>query len=564
MESEPVAFEPQSLSELLYLLFVVDGRHSLEIQIALPVLLSDGRPNPIVEGVLVALLELLVLVGGEELWHRYEHLLDLVPGGLDDLLEEVEVDVAVGELEMIEHQPDLFDVLLLAEEELAHLLQDEVLQLAVLQREVVLDVYVEDPLGVAAGREGAGLHVQLFEQLQLPQEEAAGEVVLEKLLAALLPLDLAPEDGEARLLDLEDLLEAHRLLAHLVLDLVLDGLVVAGGEQELEVLEGRPRRTLPDLKVNLLVGEADLAEDLALVLQVLVFQLGEVAIGLEDAVHLLVELDRVAHHEGVEDLAGTGELAVDVLVEERVVVLEDGEEGEEPVVAPAVPDLDRVEGGELDAVRHCVDVYLEAVEVHAVLLDVHQDLLAGEVLEVGGVDLEVDVHGVDDVALLGDEHLLAKVEEDDVLRVVLEDEVLLERVHDVVDLVGVVDLDALGVDLHLDAPQPERLPLPLVLLEEDVHRVVDRLRHREELEPPAHPVLLLQLLGQHVRVVEEVDLEVVLVEEGDEVGGGELHVPDLVLEGEGGDEEGLALFLLDGGVAVEDDLFDGQHEHYLL
>lgn len=72
---------------------------------------------------------------------------------------------------MVEHQSDLFDVLLLAEEELAHLLQDEVLQLAVLQCEVVLNVYVEYLLsGIAAGRKGTGLHVQLLEQLQLPQE----------------------------------------------------------------------------------------------------------------------------------------------------------------------------------------------------------------------------------------------------------------------------------------------------------------------------------------------------------------------------------------------------------
>lgn len=67
-----------------------------------------------------------------------------------------------------------------------------------------------------------------------------------------------------------------------------------------------------------------------------------------------------------------------------------------------------------------------------------------------------------------------------------------------------------------------------------------------------------------MRIVKEVDLEIVLVEEGDQVGGGKLNVFDLVLEGEGGYEKRLVFFLLDGGVAVEYDLFYSQYKHHFL
>ncbi len=89
-----------------------------------------------------------------------------------------------------------------------------------------------------------------------------------------------------------------------------------------------------------MISEADLPKDLAFVLQILILQLRKIAVGFEDAVDLLVELDCVADNEGVEDFSGAGELAVDVLVEEGIVVFEDGQEGEEAVVAPPVPDLD--------------------------------------------------------------------------------------------------------------------------------------------------------------------------------------------------------------------------------
>ena len=65
-------------------------------------------------------------------------------------------------------------------------------------------------------------------------------------------------------------------------------------------------------------------------------------------------------------------------------------------------------------------------------------------------------------------------------------------------------------------------------------------------------------------IVEEVDFKIVFVEQGDEIGSGELYIFDVVLEGEGGDEKRLIFFLLDGGVAVKYDLFKSQHEHYLL
>jgi hypothetical protein len=54
-----------------------------------------------------------------------------------------------------------------------------------------------------------------------------------------------------------------------------------------------------------------------------------------------------------------------------------------------------------------------------------------------------------------------------------------------------------------------------------------------------------------VGVVEEVDLEGVLIEEGDEIGSGELDILNLIRESQRGDEERLILFLLDGGVAIE-------------
>lgn len=65
-------------------------------------------------------------------------------------------------------------------------------------------------------------------------------------------------------------------------------------------------------------------------------------------------------------------------------------------------------------------------------------------------------------------------------------------------------------------------------------------------------------------VVEEVDLEGVLIEEGDEIGSGELDILNLIRESQRGDEERLILFLLDGGVAIEQDLFNGEDEHYFL
>lgn len=67
-----------------------------------------------------------------------------------------------------------------------------------------------------------------------------------------------------------------------------------------------------------------------------------------------------------------------------------------------------------------------------------------------------------------------------------------------------------------------------------------------------------------MRVVKKVYLEIVLVEESDQVGGGELNVFDLVLEGEGGYEKRLVFFLLDGGVTVEYDLFYSQYKHHFL
>lgn len=49
---------------------------------------------------------------------------------------------------------------------------------------------------------------------------------------------------------------------------------------------------------------------------------------------------------------------------------------------------------------------------------------------------------------------------------------LFKGIHDIVDLIGVFDLNAIGVNLHLDAPEPEGLFLRLVLLEKNVYCVV--------------------------------------------------------------------------------------------
>ncbi len=77
------------------------------------------------------------------------------------------------------------------------------------------------------------------------------------------------------------------------------------------------------------------------------------------------------------------------------------------------------------------------------------------------------------------------------------------------------------------------------------------MRHCKQLKPLPDRILLLQLFGEDVGVVEEVDLEGVLIEEGDEIGSGELDILNLIRESQRGDEERLILFLLDGGVAIE-------------
>jgi hypothetical protein len=105
----------------------------------------------------------ILLIGGEEFGHCQQHLLDLILRCLDDLFKEIKIDKPISELEVVEHQSDFFDILLFAEEELVHLLQDEVFQLAILQGEIILDVDVEDPLRrLAARRQWARLHVQLL------------------------------------------------------------------------------------------------------------------------------------------------------------------------------------------------------------------------------------------------------------------------------------------------------------------------------------------------------------------------------------------------------------------
>ncbi len=91
------------------------------------------------------------------------------------------------------------------------------------------------------------------------------------------------------------------------------------------------------------------------------------------------KLHSIAHNKGVKYLACTGQLAINILVEESIVVIENGKEGEEAVVASAIPDFYRVQRSELDSVGHRVHINFEAVEIHAVLLDVHQNLLAGQI-----------------------------------------------------------------------------------------------------------------------------------------------------------------------------------------
>jgi len=109
---------------------------------------------------------------------------------------------------------------------------------------------------------------------------------------------------------------------------------------------------------------------------------------------------------------------------------------------------------------------------------------------------------------------------------------LFERVHDVVDLVRIIDLDAVRVNLHLDAPEPKGLSLRLALLEEDINCVINCLRNSEQLEPFPHSVLLLQLLVEYMRIIEEIYLEIILVEESDQIRSGKLGILDMILQSE--------------------------------
>ena len=98
---------------------------------------------------------------------------------------------------------------------------------------VVLDVDVEDAF--LLDELGVGQKLQFLVEVQFADQEVAGQEVLQVLLPALLAGYSVAQDLEAGLLHAADLLETHRGLAQFVLDLRLDGLVVARREKVLEV-----------------------------------------------------------------------------------------------------------------------------------------------------------------------------------------------------------------------------------------------------------------------------------------------------------------------------------------